>query len=101
MIRFCPGAPAAPPFHTGSTALLGHYPAAKPADFTAITLGGLACPGLFEMWHDFALFRQLETHLPAGVGLAVESLGDCRRTAHLSQGQHLHFKLAAVVFHAY
>src|ERR1017187_3049853 len=75
------------------------YSTPKPVDFTAIAFRWLAFPQRFEMRHRFALFRQLQPQLPAGLCLTVERLRNRRRAAHLTEDQDLHLKVAAVVLH--
>lgn len=72
---------------------------AKPVDYTAIALRRLAFPQRFEMRHGFALFRQLQPQLTARLCLTVERLGNRRWAAHLTEDEHLHLKVAAVVLH--
>src|SRR5437016_13050417 len=51
------------------------------------------------MRHRFALFRQLQPQRPALLCLTVERLRNRRRTAHLTEDQDLHLKVATVVLH--
>src|SRR5260370_35747314 len=51
------------------------------------------------MRHCFALFCQLQAQLPARLRLTVERLRNRRRAAHLTEGQNLHQKIAAIVLH--
>jgi hypothetical protein len=51
------------------------------------------------MGHRFSFRRQLLAQLAARLGLAVESLSDCRWAAHLAQKQHFHLKIPAVVLY--
>src|SRR6266446_8978891 len=69
----------------------------QPIDLTAIPLRWPAFQRRFEIWHCSSFFRQLDAQLPARFGFAVERLRNRRRAAHLTQGNDLHLKLAAVV----
>src|SRR5437016_8302708 len=51
------------------------------------------------MRHRFALFRQLQPQLPARLCLTRERLRNRRRTAHLTENQDLHLKVATVVLY--
>src|SRR5260370_20845890 len=51
------------------------------------------------MRHGFPFFCQLQAQLPACLRLTVERLRNRRRAAHLTEGQNLHLKVAAVVLH--
>ena len=53
----------------------------------------------FEMRHRFPLLRYFQPQLAAGLRLTVECLGDCGRTSHLTEAQHLDMKIAAVVLY--
>src|ERR1022692_4433727 len=73
---------------------------AEPADFPAIAFRWLAFPGGVVMRHRLALFRQLQPQFPARLRLAVERPRHRRRSAHRTESQDLHLKIAAVVLHA-
>ena len=52
---------------------------------------------MFELSHGFALGSDFLSEIPAGVGLAVESLRDGSWTADIAEKQHFHFEITAIV----
>lgn len=68
----------------GSTgAILGSAPELD--DSAAIAFGGARCRQLFELPHGFAFSGDFLAEVAAGVGLAVEGLGDRGGAANVTE----------------
>ena len=66
-------------------------------DAAAIALVGAACGQLLPLVGGFALGSDFETLLAAGLGFAVERLGNRRGAANVAEKKDFDFKLAAFV----
>jgi hypothetical protein len=66
-------------------------------DSAAVAFGRASCGQLFELAHSFALGCNFLAEFAAGVGLAVEGLGDGSGAAHFAEEENFDFEVTALV----
>lgn len=72
-------------------------PAAETVDEAAVAFGGSAFGQIFELLQGFPLLRQFVSRRLAGLGFAVESLGDGGGSADFTQEHNFDLKITTVI----